>query len=175
MISSTQLKAAMPFATDANIARFVQPINDTFDRFSISTPMRQAVFLAQIAVESGSLHYVREIADGSAYEGRADLGNTEPGDGRRFPGRGLGQITGRKNHMLCGIALGLDLLAQPELLEQPENAALSAGWYWSTHGLSGLADARKFGTACRVWNGGINGLDDRIEHYCYARKALGIS
>lgn len=175
MISSTQLAVAMPAATADNIARFVQPINDTFDRYSISTSMRQAVFLAQIAIESGSLRYVREIADGSAYEGRADLGNTEPGDGRRFPGRGLGQITGRRNYTVCGISLGLDLVAQPELLEQPEYAAQSAGWYWSTHGLNGIADAHKFGTACKVWNGGYNGLDERIEHFIYARKALGIA
>jgi putative chitinase len=175
VISSTQLAVAMPHATADNIARFIQPINNTFDRFGITTPLRQATFLAQIAVESGSLHYVREIADGSAYEGRADLGNTEPGDGRRFPGGGLGQITGRRNYTVCGIALGLDLVAQPELLEQPENAALSAGWYWSTHGLNAIADAHKFGTACKTWNGGWNGIDDRIDHFIYARKALGIT
>jgi putative chitinase len=175
MISTTQLAAAMPHATADRIALFIQPINDTFDRFSISTPLRQATFLAQIAVESGSLHYVREIADGSAYEGRADLGNTEPGDGRRFPGRGLGQITGRRNYTVCGIALGLDLVAHPELLEEPEYAAQSAGWYWSTHGLNGLADAKKFGTACKVWNGGYMGIDERIEHYLFARNALGVA
>jgi putative chitinase len=175
VISTTQLAIALPHATPERIALFVQPINDTFDRFGITTSMRQAVFLAQIAVESGSLRYVREIADGSAYEGRADLGNTEPGDGRRFPGRGLGQITGRRNYTVCGIALGLDLVAQPELLEQPEHAAQSAGWYWSTHGLSAVADARKFGTACKIWNGGWNGIDERVEHYIFARKALGIA
>jgi putative chitinase len=175
MISSAQLAVALPHATADNIALFFKPINDTFDRYSISTPLRQAVFLAQIAVESGSLRYVREIADGSAYEGRADLGNTEPGDGRRFHGRGLGQVTGRRNYVVCGLALGIDLVAEPELLEQPEYAALSAGWYWSTHGLNALADAHKFGSACKAWNGGWNGIDDRIEHYIYARKALGIA
>lgn len=174
MISSLQLKAAMPFASDDNIARFIQPINDTFDEFSITTVQRQAVFLAQITVESGSLRYVREIADGSAYEGRADLGNTEPGDGRRFPGRGLGQITGRRNYTVCGLALGLDLVAQPEQLEQPGPAARSAGWYWRTHNLAAVADAGKFGTACKLWNGGWNGIDDRITAFLNARKALGI-
>lgn len=174
MISTVHLAAAMPHATADNVAKFFKPINDTFDRYTISTPMRQAVFLAQIAVESGSLRYVREIADGSAYEGRLDLGNTEAGDGKRFPGRGLGQITGRANYARCGIALGLDLVEQPELLEQPEYAALSAGWYWSIHGLSAIADAHKFGTACKVWNGGYIGLDDRIDHYLFARRALGI-
>jgi putative chitinase len=174
VISSLQLKAAMPFAIDDNIARFIQPLNDTCDEFGISTVQRQAVFLAQITVESGSLRYVREIADGSAYEGRADLGNTEPGDGRRFPGRGLGQITGRRNYTVCGIALGLDLVAKPEQLEEPGPAARSAGWYWRTHNLNAAADAGKFGTACKLWNGGYNGLDERIISYLNARKALGI-
>lgn len=173
MISTTQLHAAMPHAAAGRIALFIQPINDTCDRFGIFTPIRQAFFLAQIAVESGSLRYVKEIASGEAYEGRLDLGNTELGDGRRFPGRGLGQITGRRNYTVCGIALGIDLVAQPELLEQPDYAALSAGWFWQTRGLSAMADKRRFGTACRIWNGGTNGLDERIEHYVYALRALG--
>ena len=175
MISTMQLKVAMPFATDNNIARFVQPLNDTCDEFSITTSQCQAVFLAQITVESGSLRYVREIADGSAYEDRTDLGNTQTGDGRRFPGRGLGQVTGRRNYTVCGLALGLDLVAQPELLEQPGPAARSAGWYWHTRNLSVVADAGRFGTACRLWNGGFNGLDERIISYLNARRALGIT
>lgn len=174
MISSTQLRAVMPHASPDRIALFVQPINDTCEEYGISTPLRQAVFLAQITVESGSLHYVREIASGEAYEGRADLGNTEPGDGRRFAGRGLGQITGRRNYTVCGIALGIDLVAQPELLELPEYAARSAGWYWRTRNLNSAADADRFGTACKLWNGGYNGLDDRIVHWLKARKALGL-
>jgi putative chitinase len=174
VISTTQLRAAMPHAAQERIALFVQPINDTCERFGITTPLRQAVFLAQLAVESGSLRYVREIADGSAYEGRTDLGNTQPGDGRRFPGRGLGQITGRRNYTVCGIALGLDLVAQPELLEMPEHAASSAGWFWQVRGLSAIADKGRFGTACKIWNGGYIGLDERIEHYIYARRALGV-
>lgn len=175
MISTTQLRVAMPHASEDRIALFFKPINDTLERFGISTAQRQAVFLAQIAVESGSLKYVREIASGEAYEGRVDLGNTQPGDGKRFAGRGLPQITGRANYMACGVALGLDLVTSPELLERPDYAALSAGWFWQAKGLSGLADRGKFGTACKVWNGGYNGLDERIEHYIYARRALGIS
>lgn len=175
MISITQLRAAMPHASPDRIALFIQPINDTCDEFGISTQLRQAVFLAQITVESGSLHYVREIASGEAYEGRGDLGNTEPGDGKRFAGRGLGQLTGRRNYNVCGIALGLDLVAQPELLELPEPATRSAGWYWRTRNLNAAADAGRFGTACKLWNGGYNGLDDRIIAYVNARRALGVT
>ena len=95
---------------------FIQPLNDTMDEFGITTPARQAAFLAQVCHESGSLHYTRELADGTAYEGRADLGNTEPGDGPRFRGRGLIQVTGRANYRACGTALNLDLIGHPEML-----------------------------------------------------------
>lgn len=175
MITFEQLRTVMPFAAVERVALFAKPISDACDEFGISTPLRRSVFLAQVAVESGSLHYVREIASGDAYEGRKDLGNTEPGDGRRFAGRGLGQITGRSNYAACGVVLGLDLLAHPEQLEQPNPAARSAGWFWETRGLSAIADAKKFGTACRAWNGGYNGLDERIESYIRARAALGVT
>ena len=174
MITAAQLREAMPYAAEPRIALFLQPLNDTFIEFGITTELRQAVFLAQITVESGSLRYVREIASGDAYEGRLDLGNSQPGDGRRFPGRGLGQVTGRANYGACGIALGVDLVAQPELLEQPEYAARSAGWYWQSRKLNAAADARKFWAACKLWNGGTNGLDDRINAYIDARRALGV-
>ena len=99
-MDKTTLKKIMPFATDANIDKFLPHLNDTMATFEIDTPMRQAHFLAQIAHESGSLRYVREIASGEAYEGRQDLGNVMPGDGPRFKGRGLIQLTGRTNYKL---------------------------------------------------------------------------
>lgn len=165
----------MPFASADKIALFIQPINDAMDEFVISTPVRQAAFLAQLCHESGSLNYVRELADGSAYEGRADLGNTQPGDGKKYRGRGLIQVTGRANYAACGAALGLDLVNQPELLEQPGPAARSAGWFWQHKNLNGVADAGKFGTLCKLVNGGFNGLDDRIIAYLNCRRALGIA
>lgn len=174
MISMTQLRVAIPFASLDRVTLFLDPINDACSEFEISTPLRQAIFLAQIAVESGSLLYVREIASGEAYENRADLGNTQPGDGRRFAGRGLGQLTGRANYTLCGAALGFDLVGHPEILEQPGPAARSAGWHWRVKRLNDVADAGKFGTACKLWNGGYNGLDDRIVAYINARRALGV-
>jgi putative chitinase len=164
----------MPHASDKAVALFAEPLTITMAEFAIDTPKRQAAFLANIAHESGSLHYVKEIASGAAYEGRLDLGNTEPGDGERFPGRGLGQVTGRGNYLACGIALGLDLIAEPELLEQPMSAARSGGWFWRTKNLAQLADADKFGSFCRRWNGGFNGIDDRIQHWLRIRKVLGL-
>lgn len=164
----------MPYARPENVELFAEPLTLTMGEFEIDTPKRQAAFLANIAHESGSLRYVEEIASGDAYEGRKDLGNTEPGDGRRFKGRGLPQITGRDNYRACGKALGLDLIANPELLEQPLPAARSAGWFWKTKNLAVLADADKFGSLCRNWNGGYNGLDDRIQHWLRIRKVLGL-
>lgn len=168
------LKKMMPYARPENIDKFAEPLTLTMIEFDIDTPRRQAAFLANIAHESGSLHYVEEIASGAAYEGRRDLGNTEAGDGKRFKGRGLPQITGRDNYRLCGFALGLDLIANPELLEEPLPAARSGGWFWKTKNLAVLADADKFGSLCRNWNGGYNGLDDRIGHWLRMRKVLGI-
>ncbi len=88
------------------------------------------MFIAQIAHESGELTYVQEIASGKAYEGRKDLGNTQPGDGIRYKGRGLIQLTGRANYEKYGQLMGLDLINNPELLEEPEFAALSAAYFW---------------------------------------------
>lgn len=153
---------------------FAAPLTAAMAEFGIDTPARRAAFLAQVAHESGSLRYVREIADGSAYEGRMELGNTEPGDGPKYRGRGLLQITGRANYASCGIALGLPLVDHPELLETPENASRSAGWFWKLKGLNQYADRNMFATLTKLINGGYNGLDDRLACWLTARKALGI-
>lgn len=145
--------------------------------YAIDTPIRQAMFLAQVGHESGRLVYVRELwgptAAQSGYEGRTDLGNIQPGDGRKFMGRGLIQVTGRANYARAAAALNLPLLDQPELLEQPSNAALSACWFWNTHALNVLADAGDFETITRRINGGLNGLADRQALLATCRAALG--
>lgn len=172
-MTPSELREMMPYAgTRADV--YAEPITITMAEFSIDTPKRQAAWLANLAHESGSLRYVEEIASGAAYEGRKDLGNTEPGDGKRFKGRGFGQVTGRDNYRACGEALGLDLIKNPELLEQPLAAARSAGWFWKVKRLAPLADEDKFGSVCRLWNGGWNGLDDRIQHWLRIRKILGL-
>lgn len=168
-----QLLSVMPYCGSRAFI-YAEPLSGAMDEFGIDTPRRQAAFLAQIAHESGSLKYTREIADGSAYEGRADLGNTHPGDGPRYKGRGLLQITGRANYVACGTALGLDLLSTPELLENPLGACRSAGWYWRSRGLNDCADNDDFGTLTKKINGGYNGLDERIKAWLMARKAVGL-
>ena len=166
-----QLKEIMPYA-GKRAETFLEPLNAAMDEFEINTPARQAAFLAQIAHESGSLRYVKEIASGAAYEGRKDLGNTQEGDGMRFKGRGLIQITGRANYAQCGAALDLPLLEQPELLEETENACRSAAWFWQTRGLNELADDGEFKLITKRINGGYNGLADRQAYYARARGTL---
>jgi len=155
---------------------WADPISAAMALWGIDTPSRQAMFTAQIGHESGRLVYVKELWGPTlaqrGYEGRKDLGNTQPGDGELFMGRGLIQITGRANYAMAGAALDLPLTAQPALLEQPDNAALSAAWYWSTKGLNALADAGDFEKITRRINGGLNGLADRQALLALAKSVI---
>lgn len=170
-LSATQLISIMPLAGH-RAGLFLAPLNAAMAEFGIDTPLRQASFLAQVAHESGQLLWLRELASGAAYEGRSDLGNVVAGDGVRFKGRGLLQITGRANYAACGVALGLDLLATPQLLEQPVAACRSAGWFWQSRGLNRLADADDQERVTRRINGGLNGLAERLALFRTARKVL---
>lgn len=172
MILLDDLQVICPRTKSGRLAVFVEPLNDAMAEFEINTPEREAAFLAQVAHESGGFVYVREIASGAAYEGRGDLGNTEHGDGERFRGRGLVQITGRANYRDCGAALGVDLVATPELLEAPGLAARSAAWFWREHGLNELADKGEFKTITRRINGGLNGYGDRLTYWERAKETL---
>ena len=171
VVNIDQLGEIFPHAGD-KIFTYFGPLNDAMDEFSIDSPTRQAMFLAQVAHESGELRYVEEIASGAAYEGRADLGNTEPGDGERYKGRGLIQITGRTNYAACGTALGVDLIATPELLSGVVLACRSAAWFWQTHGCNELADADNFRQITLRINGGLNGYEDRLAYLELAKGAI---
>jgi putative chitinase len=173
MISPIQLQSIFPLA-QKRIGVFLEPLAAAMEEAEIRTPLRQAAFLAQIGHESGELAYTREVSSGEQYEGRADLGNSRPGDGVLFKGRGLLQITGRANYAACGAALELDLLTQPQLLEQPTAACRSAAWFWTAQGLNELADREAFGSITRRINGGYNGLDARLKYWLRARRALAI-
>jgi putative chitinase len=156
---------------------WADPLSAAMALYAIDSPARQAAFVAQVGHESGRLVYVRELwgptPSQEGYEGRADLGNTVKGDGFKFRGRGLIQVTGRTNYQRCGDGLGLDLLNHPELLEQPSNAALSAAWFWNVHGLNAYADTGDFNTITRRINGGTNGLQDRLALWALAKSAFG--
>ena len=174
-ITEQQLLQILPNA--GHVAGVFAPVlNTAMNRYQIVGSKRVAAFIAQIGHESGQLKYVKEIwgptKAQARYEGRADLGNTQPGDGSKFRGRGLIQITGRANYKACGEALGLDLINQPTLLEQPQYAAMSAAWFWSMKGLNTLVDQGDFVKITRRINGGVNGLEDRLQLWDKAKKVL---
>ena len=129
--------------------------------YEINTPLRENHFIAQVAHESGEFRYLKEIASGKAYEGRKDLGNLYKGDGMRYKGRGLIQITGRSNYRELSKSFGVDFVLHPELLETPQYAVLSACWFWKSRGLNRLADVNDFLRITRRINGGTNGIQHR--------------
>jgi putative chitinase len=174
VITLEELLLIMPNAKP-HAADDLGPLNDSMLRFDISTPLRIAAYLAQIAEETEELQWLREIASGVAYEGRKDLGNVEPGDGVRYKGRGAFQVTGADNYQKCSIAIFGDerLLDQPTLLEEPEFAFWAAGWFWNVHKLNQLADQQDMRGITRVINGGYNGLDRRLAYYKRALDVFG--
>ena len=160
----------------AAAVRFAPYLEAGCQHYAINTEPRLAAFLAQIGHESGSFAYVREIASGEAYEGRRDLGNTHQGDGVRFAGKGLIQLTGRANYRDMTRWLGWsdcpDFEAHPDELAAPRWAALSACAYWASRDLNALADAGDFEGITRKINGGLNGHADRVVRLQRARQAL---
>ena len=172
LVSLRNFNKALPYASQTDILKYWLPIADALEEFQINTSARIEAFLGQIAHESGSLQYAEEIASGEAYEGREDLGNTQPGDGKRYKGRGLLMITGKINYRKYGEMLDIPLESNPELAKSPENAARIAGAYWQSHGLNELADNEDYRKITRLINGGYNGMDDRLARWSDAKQAL---
>ena len=174
-ITERQLLQILPNA-GRQAGVFVPALNTAMNRYGIIGTPRAAAFIAQVGHESGQFRWLKELwgptAQQAGYEGRVDLGNTVKGDGSKYRGRGLIQITGRANYAACGEALGLDLLSKPELLEQPQYAAMSAAWFWSTRGLNTLADTGDLTKITQRINGGTNGMADRQALYDKALKVL---
>lgn len=171
--------AQLAQATGARIdraAEWLHVIEAAMLEFGIDTRLRQAMFLAQIGHESGGMHYTTEIwgptAAQSRYEGRANLGNTQEGDGFRFRGRGLIQTTGRYNYEKTAAALGIDCVNNPDLLSEVVNAARSAAWWWQSHNLNRFADAGDIIGCTKVINGGTNGMEHRSALYQSALRAV---
>lgn len=180
-VTQQQLQIVMPNAR-SQAGVFISALNTAMSHRNINTPKRIAAFLAQVGHESGQLQYVRELGRAqylSKYDTGAlavRLGNTpEPdGDGQKYRGRGLIQITGRDNYRQCSFGLFGDdrLLFLPELLEQPQWAAESAAWFWEQNGFNELADRDQFNSITRRINGGLNGLQDRLQLWARARAVL---
>ena len=171
-------------------AEWVDPLNDTFAKYEINTPKRQACFIGQCMHESGGFKHLVENLNYSAkalvatwssrfpnieyameYERKPEriankvyggrMGNTEDGDGAKYIGRGLIQLTGKENYANCGSSLGVDLVGNPNWLADPKYAALSAGWYWNKRNLNALADNMQIEEMTKKINGGTIGLEDR--------------
>ncbi|HVN83829.1 MAG TPA: glycoside hydrolase family 19 protein [Candidatus Binatia bacterium] len=163
-LSELKLRGIMPAARAASVGRYFPPLSSGMSARDINTPLRQAHFLSQIGHESGALVFTEELASGDAYEGRTDLGNTQPGDGPRFKGRGLIQLTGRANYTRYGQAKGRNFVDgdNPKLLATDAELAVDvACWFWQIHGLNALADGDDIEAVTRRINGGLNGLEDR--------------
>lgn len=183
MLTDLQLAQVMRNASQRRRALFLQPLNDAMASHGIDTPLRMAAFLAQLAHESGELQFMEEIWGPTAaqkrYEPPSDLarrlGNTQPGDGLRFKGRGPIQITGRANYKTFGDLMGLDLVGNPQQAATPEVGFAIAGLFWQRKGLNELADAGNFTEITRRINGGQNGAADRERFYAVAKQVLGAS
>ena len=159
-------------ASRTDAAKFSSIIDPVLLEYQINTPKRISAFLAQVGHESGGLHYLKELWGPTPtqlrYEGRKDLGNIQPGDGKKFMGRGLLQTTGRANYTRAGKVLELDLVEHPELLEVPVNALKSACQFWKDNDLNALADSGEFKALTKKINGGYNGLAERTALYAKA-------
>lgn len=180
MIGKDEFKRATG-VSEALALRWSMVVSLAAAEFGIVNPNQLAMFLATIGHESGGFRHVREIwgptPSQTRYEGRKDLGNTKTGDGSKYRGRGLIQTTGRANYQLVSHALGQDFVSNPELLEEPENAARSAGYFWKSNGLNEIDD---FLTTQKRVNGfnrstGLpNGWEDRQRRYKIALEALSV-
>lgn len=171
-ITETRLRQLCP--SGKRLPELAAAMVELFPKFEITTHRRVAAFLAQAAHETAGFRTLREFGGTNyfrRYDGRTDLGNVHPGDGAKFCGRGIFQVTGRANYNIAGIEMGLPLLEQPELLEQPYNAVWSACLYWKRKDLTHLADKGDIWRMTRKINGGLNGLEEREEYY---KAALGI-
>lgn len=189
-----ELRRIVPHCPAKRAGEILPHLVGAMQEYKIHSPARQAAFLAQLAHESGSFKYLRELASGKAYEGRDDLGNSEPGDGPRFKGWGWMQTTGRKNTGIVSQALYGDarLVDDPKLIDPPslELAARAAGHFWTVGAgqnlskraiaygvpvgcnLNDLADAGDFEGISLAVNGGMNGYGDRVAYWEKAKQVL---
>lgn len=184
LVTEDQLKQIMPQASTANIKKFLMPINITLDKFNINTPLLISAFLSQVAAESGNLIYVKELG-GQSYFNKYEpnttigksLGNTEVGDGYKFKGRGLIQVTGRANYTQVGQVLGKDFINNPELLEDSLYAALASGVWWNKRSaqLTQKANSKDIKGITKIVNGGYNGLAERTAAYNRALNTFNVA
>ena len=173
-MTEEQLKKISPSISSKNLVIYTPLLNKWMPYYSINTKLRQAAFIARALHECGSFRYTTEIASGIAYDtGKLaeKLGNTpqKDGDGQKYKGRGLIQITGKNNYSEISKAFNVDFVSNPTLLSEPNYAVQSACWWWWNRKLNSLADNKSFLSITKIINGGKNGLSERISLY---NKAL---
>jgi putative chitinase len=184
-MTDEQLRAITPDLPAAKRGRLLPFLQSAMTEFGIDRPAREAAFVAQVAHESGQFRFMEELWGPTDAQRRyeppgtlaSQLGNTEPGDGRRFKGRGPIQITGRANYDRFGRLLGVDLVANPEQAADPDLGFRIAGLFWMKKGLNELADrvtADAFREITKRINGGLKGLKERERFYAAARAVLGV-
>lgn len=166
------IRKIAPGARQSVVTGLSEAMSQVIKIADLTTSERLAQFFAQIAHESDGFKTTVEYASGKEYEGRKDLGNLQPGDGSRFKGRGLIQLTGRANYGLYGKQLGVNFVDQPALAANFPYAALTAAQYWKNKNLNSYADKGDIVTITRRINGGLNGLDDRKKYLKIAESEL---
>lgn len=174
-LNTDSLLAIMAHGNASTIQTFLPLFKTEVVKYQADSPLRFSHFLAQVGHESLSLVYTEELASGAAYEGRKDLGNTEQGDGKRFKGRGLIQLTGRKNYAAYGEYACLNLLQtgnETMVSKIPAYAVDASLWFWKTHNLNTRADVDDLKGITRRVNGGYNGLTDRQKYLNRAKFFL---
>ena len=171
-VSLAEFQDNAPQIPEATLREYLPHLNAAMARADLTSDARKAAFLAQLGHESDGFNTLEEYASGAQYEGRRDLGNVHPGDGRRFKGRGPIQITGRTNYASYGAALGVDLIENPELAATPEVGFQVAAEFWDRQGLNRFADRGRFDTITRRINGGQNGRADRRSRWRRAQRVL---
>lgn len=174
-LNKDKLKLIFNNLTESKVQQYELPLNYAMLKFGITTPKRQAAFLAQIYHESGGLRFWEELASGQNYENRKDLGNTNKGDGVKYKGRSPIQLTGRLNYREFGKKLGIKLEEYPELAKETKTGFLITALFWSVRGLNLIADTNtteSFKRITRLINGGYNGLEDRLKQWEKVKKVI---
>jgi len=203
MVSVDQLQQIFASSDSSDLQEICEPLNAAMDEFGISSAREQAMFLAQCGHESGGFSVVQENLNYKAeglgrifpkyfrdvdpndyahnpekianrvYANRMGNDDEDSGDGYRYRGRGLIQLTGKDNYNACGATLKIDLHSDPDYLETAEGAARSAAWFWSHNGLNRFADADDIVGCTKRVNGGTIGLEERTKFYQAAKSILG--
>jgi len=172
MLTKDIIKKLAPTSKDEIVTPLVEYLNKHMPEYEVNNYLRVCHFLAQAAHEAAAFRTLEEYASGEAYEGRKDLGNTHKGDGVRYKGRGIFQLTGRANYAKIGKLIDKDLENNPELAESPEISVLTALEYWKSRNLNALADKDDVESITRKINGGLNGIEDRKKYLSKIKSIL---